>query len=287
MNILMTGRGTSGSWQIRGVQLGRALGATVMPEARDVAPYDAVVLVKRPPSDLLQRLHAAEVPIIWDVVDSYPQPRGNLWSREQCLAWLRAEVALIQPDGIVAATHEMRYDCKQFGVPTLTLPHHARPGLRRNPIHAEVRTVGYEGGEQYITRWRDHIEHECMRRGWRFEMQPAEMSDVDILVALRDDAGYAPRRWKSGVKLANAQGSGTPIVCCREAGYLENDSGGAQWADNPEQLRVAFDVLEPLAARRNASAKLLAAAPHLQTIAETYHRWLSQHFPTNGNRIAI
>lgn len=282
MEILVTGRGTGGSWGIRGVQLGRAMGATVMPEARDLAAHDVAVLVKRYTPDLLARLQEARkregLRIVWDIVDAWPQPRGNLWSREQCLAWLRAEVALIQPDGIVAATHEMRYDCKQFGLPTLTLPHHARPGLRRNPTHAEVRTVGYEGAEHYITRWRGHIEHECMRRGWRFEVQPAELADVDILVALRDDAGYAPRRWKSGVKLANAQGSGTPIVCCREAGYLENDSGGAQWADTPEQLRVAFEVLEPLAARRNASAKLLAAAPHLPAIAETYHQWLVSSF---------
>ena len=109
-------------------------------------------------------------------------------------------------------------------------------------------------------------------------MQPAELSDVDILVALRDEAGYAPRRWKSGVKLANAQGSGTPIVCCREAGYMECATGGEQWADTPQQLAHAFDVLAPVEARRNASAKLLAAAPHLPAIAETYHQWLRSSF---------
>jgi hypothetical protein len=286
MEILVTGRGTGGSWGIRGVQLGRAMGATVMPEARDLAAHDVAVLVKRYTPDLLERLHEARerdgLRIVWDVVDAWPQPRGNLWSREQCLAWLRAEIALVQPDGIVAATYEMLQDCKEFGVPVLLLPHHARPGLRRNPIRDRVRTVGYEGAPQYITRWRGHIEHECMRRGWCFEMQPAELSDVDILVALRDEVGYAPRKWKSGVKLANAQGSGTPVVCCREAGYLENDSGGALWADDPRQLANAFDILEPLAARRNAAAKLLAATPHLQTIAETYSTWLNETFPTSG-----
>lgn len=282
MKVLMTGRGSSGSWQVRGIQLGRAMGATVTPEARDTAAHDVAVLVKRYTPDLLARLHAAReregLRIVWDVVDAWPQPRGNLWSREECLRWLRAEIALIKPDGIVAATYEMRQDCMEFGVPVLTLPHHARPGLRRNPIRDQVRTVGYEGAPHYIARWRGHIEHECMRRGWRFEMQPAELSDVDILVALRDEVGYAPRKWKSGVKLANAQGSGTPVVCCREAGYLENDSGGALWADDPRQLANAFDVLEPLAARRNAAAKLLAATPHLQTIAETYSTWLRSNF---------
>lgn len=282
MEVLMTGRGTGGSWGIRGVQLGRAMGATVTPEARDLAAHGVAVLVKRYTPDLLARLHAARdrdgLRIVWDIVDAWPQPRGNLWRSSQCQDWLRSQVQIIQPDGIVAATHEMKRDCEHFGVPLIALPHHARPGMRRNPIRDVVRTVGYEGAPHYIERWRGHIEHECLRRGWRFEMQPAELADVDIVLALRDDAGYGPHAWKSNVKLANAQGSGTPIVCCREAGYLENDSGGALWADDPRQLGNAFDILEPLAARRNAAAKLFASTPYLQTLAETYATWLQSNF---------
>lgn len=278
MEVLMTGRGGSGSWQVRGIQLGRAMGATVMPGAREFAGYDVGVLVKRPVPGSIHGIHSAGIPLVYDVVDAWPQPTGNEWDREKSIAWLRWMMREVRPSGIVAATYEMLQDCKEFGVPTLLLPHHARPGLRRNPIRDQVRTVGYEGAPHYIARWREHIERECTRRGWRFEMQPAELSDVDILVALRDEVGYAPRNWKSGVKLANAQGSGTPIVCCREAGYRETHSHGEQWADTPEQLSIAFDVLEPLAARRNAAAKLLAATPHLQTIADTYSTWLRSNF---------
>lgn len=279
MRMLITGRGTSGSFTIRGVQLGQAIGAAVLRDARDISPYEAVVLVKRPTSELLWHIHGARVPLIWDVVDSYPQPHGNDWDRAQCLAWLHDTVTLIRPAGIVAATGEMARDLESMtDAPVLTLPHHARPGLRRNPIRDEVRTVGYEGAEHYITRWRGHIERECARRGWRFEMQPAELADVDIVLALRDATGYAPRSWKSNVKLANAQGSGTPIVCCREAGYMECATGGEQWADTPQQLAHAFDVLTPVEARRNASAKLRAATPHLHTIAETYRQWIQLNF---------
>lgn len=279
MEILMTGRGTSGSWQIRGVQLGRALGATVMPEALDVAGYGAAVVVKRPTPELLRRLHLAEVPIVWDVVDAWPQPSGNLWSGHACRYWLRNMVEHVRPAGIVAATQEMARDLAALtDIPVLALPHHARPGLRRNPIRAEVHTVGYEGGEQYIERWRPLIEAECARRGWSFVTQPAELADVDIVLALRDSTGYAPRAWKSNVKLANAQGSGTPIVCCNEAGYRETQSGGEQWADTPEQMSAAFDALTPQSSRLEASRKLLAATPHLQTIAETYASWLRSNF---------
>lgn len=278
MEILMTGRGVGGSWSIRGIQLGRAMGAVVIPEARDVAPYDLAVMVKRLSPALLQRIRSAELPLIWDVVDAYPQPAGNGWGRKDCMAWLGSFIALMRPSGIVAATQEMARDCERYGVPVLALPHHARPGLRRNPIRAEVRTVGYEGGEQYIERWRPAIEAECARRGWSFVPQPAELADVDIVLALRDSTGYAPRAWKSNVKLANAQGSGTPIVCCNEAGYQETQSGGEQWADTPQELSAAFDALTPQSARLEASSKLLAATPHLQTIAETYASWLRSNF---------
>lgn len=288
MEILVTGRGGSGAWQVRGIQLGRAMGVSVTPEAQDLAAHGIVVLVKRYTPDLLARIHAAReasgARIVWDVVDAWPQPEGNDWTVRQCQEWLRGIVLQIKPNGIVAATRDMSKDLKHFGIPTLWLPHHARPGLRRNPIRDEVRTVGYEGAEHYITRWRPIIEAECEKRGWSFVVNPAELADVDIVLALRDSTGYAPRSWKSGVKLANAQGSGTPVVCCREAGYLETDGGGAQWADNPEQLRVAFDVLTPQAARRNAAAKLLAGTLTLEDIADKYSSWLHSNFsePTNG-----
>lgn len=273
----MTGRGTSGSWQIRGVQLGQPIGAAVVPNALDVATYDLAVLVKRPTSDLLQRLRSARVRIVWDVVDAYPQPAGNDWKKERCLDWLAEMFVMIRPVGIVAATEAMADDCDRFGVPVLALPHHARPGLRLNPIRP-VKVVGYEGGEQYLGRWREVIEAECARRGWQFQTQPAELADVDIMLALRDNDGYAARHWKSNVKLANAQGSGTPVICGREAGYLETQSGAERWADTPAELTSAFDALEPTEIRFAASRTLKDAAPSLDSIATTYLQWLRSKF---------
>jgi len=277
MELLITGRGTSGSWAIRGVQLGGAIGGNVLPNPADVGAYDLAVLVKRPTTEILERMHCARLRIIWDVVDAWPQPQGNDWSRQRCIAWLVEMVMRIRPAGIVAATQEMARECERFGVPVLTLPHHARPGLRMNPIRP-VKVVGYEGGEQYIARWRPVIEFECARRGWQFVTQPAELADVDIVLALRDAGGYAPRNWKSNVKLANAQGSGTPVVCCREAGYLETQSGAERWADTAEELSAAFDSLESTQDRIEVSRRLAAAAPHIDPLASTYLQWLRSKF---------
>lgn len=277
MNLLVTGRGTSGSWQVRGVQLGASLGATVLPLAVDFDPFDAVVIVKRPPADMAMSAQLAGVPIIHDIVDAWPQPLGNTWDRATCMAWLRQQVLAIRPAGIVAATRAMAADCAEFGVPVLALPHHARPGLDVNPIRETVQIVGYEGGEGYISGWRATIEAECKRRGWRFVVNPGRLADVDIVLALRGATGYAPRHWKSNVKLANAQGSGTPFIGCREAGYLETAVGTCEkWADTPEELARAFDALTPQGERRRAAQWMLAVAPRLTAVADQYYHWLEK-----------
>ena len=44
MKILITGRGTSGSWKIRGEQLGQAIGATVAEQRVHVHDFHATIL---------------------------------------------------------------------------------------------------------------------------------------------------------------------------------------------------------------------------------------------------
>ena len=102
MNVLVTGRGKSGSWRVRGEQLGKAIGADVTPNALDVAAHDVVVMVKRLRHDIIDRARRADVPLVWDVVDAWPQPEGNLWDRNACMAWLRSQIAMVKPQGIVA-----------------------------------------------------------------------------------------------------------------------------------------------------------------------------------------
>ncbi len=281
MKVLITGRGTSGSFQIRAVQLGKAIGATVIPNASDIdiRAHDLVVLVKRPAPGLVERIRRAGKPLVWDVVDAWPQPEGNRWTHKQCMAWLDGQIKALNPAAIVCATDEMRADCGLLTMrPRIWLPHHGRPGMAVNPIRERVQTVAYEGGVAYLSGWLKTIEGECACRGWRFQVAPKRLSDVDIVLALRTDAGYAPRNWKSNVKLANAQATGTPIIACREAGYLETDNGGVRWADTPAELAQAFDALTPRIARAQAAVQLLRDEPfvRLDRIAKEYAGWLSQ-----------
>lgn len=279
LNLLFTGSGRSGSWQIRGEQLGRAVGATVLPNAVDVDNFDLVVVVKRVPPELLMRLHAAHVKFVWDIVDAWPQPFGNAWSREEARAWLKQELARVRPFAVVAATRAMAEDVRHIAphIHAFALPHHARPGIEVNPVREHVAAVGYEGGEAYIARWRKDVERECAARGWRFVVNPNSLAELDIVLALRDAAGYAPRHWKSNVKLANAQASGTPFIGVAERGYTETAVVGCErFVATPKELALALDALTPLRERRRVSGWMSAVAPLLPATAQDYKLWLAE-----------
>jgi len=277
MRILATGKGTSGSWRIRGDQLGAAIGATVAPMATDaqIKVADLVVLVKRAPEELLARLRRSGKRIVLDVVDCWPQPDGNVWNGPQVIGWLHAQIKHIRPHAIVTATERMRSDLAFTG-PSLALPHHARPGAQINPIREQVQTVGYEGDERYLGACRRVLEDECAARGWRFVVNPPQLADLDIVVALREGiwTGYAPRHWKSNVKLANAQATGTPCILSPECGYEETATGAEYWATTRADLRTALDWLTPHENRLEVSKRLLRAPVGIDTIAATYRSWL-------------
>jgi len=257
MNVLFTGRGTSGSWQIRGEQIAAAMGAKAQPMAPRQAAH-AVVGIKRLP-DRLVTAHAY-APMLWDVVDAWPQPEGNAWGRSRCLEWLSGELARIKPAAVIAATDQMRKDVESLGVQAFWLRHHHRPKIKPNPIRAHIETVGYEGSAQYLSAALPGILRQTMAIGAKFVINPAHLADVDVVLAFRNSKGYAPRSWKSGVKLANAHGSGTPFIGCEEAGYLEIATGVEYWAEDEEGLGVALAWLADQSVREQISDRFRRAA---------------------------
>src|SRR6185295_13656223 len=126
----IVGNGTSGSWKIRGEQLGHDINAIVNPRPELFKHFKLAIVVKRPNKGTLAQLRAADTRIIWDIVDAWPQPEGNTWQAMACFRWLNDQIRLIQPDAIVAATRAMADDLRAVGFtgPVLALPHHARPG---------------------------------------------------------------------------------------------------------------------------------------------------------------
>ena len=263
MNLLFTGRGGAGSWECRGVQLGAALGAVVKPYASkaDVKAADMAIVVKRTPAEVLSAVRAAGRRWAYDIVDAYPQPASAKWSRWQAIQWVREHIASLAPDAVIWPTQKMREDC-DTGMPGLVLPHHHRPGIKNNPIRPEVKLVGYEGAPHYLADWEGALHRECLKRGWRFVLNPKHLADLDIVVAVRggDWDGYVQQNWKSGIKLANAHASGTPFVGAQEAGYIETSTGCEYWAHDKAGLAVCFDWLADQGARELIHDRFTAAA---------------------------
>lgn len=262
-NLLFTGRGSSGSYTVRAEQLGAACGAEVKANASltDCQAADLIVVVKRTPPALLQNIRASKRPWVLDVVDFYPQPASYVWSKSEAVTWVRQQIKALSPDALIWPNRQMAEDC-DIALPSVVLKHHHRPGLRCNPIRESVQTVGYEGSARYLERWADALEKECARRGWRFVVNPDDLTALDIVVAFRSGRwdGYVSRHWKSAVKLANAHGSGTPFVGQKECGYLETASGAEYWAETPKELATCFDWLTPQDNRQLVSDRFLQKA---------------------------
>jgi hypothetical protein len=264
MNLLFTSRSTkSGSWRIRGEQLGEACGAAVIPMASlaQCKAAAAIVVVKKCNGAMLEAIRASGRPWAFDVVDAYPQPLCANWGRAESIEWVQQRIRHLSPTAVIWPNQKMREEC-DTGLPGIVLPHHHRPGIAVNPVREQVQVVAYEGEPAYLGGLRAVIEAECERRGWRFVVNPGRLADVDIVIAMRAGVGmsYAARHWKSNVKLANAHGSGTPFIGNRECGYLESASGCEYWADSPRELITAMNWLTSQSAREQVSDRFRQVA---------------------------
>lgn len=283
MNVLFTGRGGAGSWAIRGEQIGRELGALVQPMAslEECSRADIIVVVKRIPDPLLERIRRSGRPWVYDIVDAYPQPECSTWNKSASLAWLDATLERLRPNAVIWPNQRMQSDFEEdwrtADIPRgVSIPHHHRPGIAQNPIRERIERIGYEGSPAYIEGWRKAIDRQCKRIGAEFVLNPKRLADVDVVLALRDKkhSGYPQMHWKSNVKLANAQGSGTPFVGVPEPAYRETCSGAEVWAEFEHDLAFALDRHQPQNLRRALSVSLMRAALPVEHIAQRYRDFL-------------
>lgn len=220
MNVLIVGADTYGSWQMRGLQLGKAIGArvTLGPSADDWAWADLVVLVKR--AAMQFQAHAARFrgPVVWDALDFWTQPEQNGEPIEQRIEQARHVVRTAGVSVTVGATRAMADD-----LGGVYLSHHCRLGLLPTPPRKQAQVVGYDGQKKYLGLWAKALESSCAELGLRFVVNPPKLSDVDALVSFRDGKwdGEVCRQWKSGVKQVNAICAGRPILSQPSAAQSE------------------------------------------------------------------
>ncbi len=273
MNVLMIGGG-KGSWEVRGRQLGKAIGARIsaQPSDDDVRWADVVVLIKRAGAVWASFVHRFDKPIVWDALDFWAQPQENGLSESQARAMLQAHIRVIRPSLVIGATEAMAQ-----AAGGVYLPHHSRPGLTPAPARDVVTTVGYEGTRKYLGRWGHAVQKECDRRGWRFVINPPDLRECDILVAFRDGEwdGWMCREWKSGVKMVNAGVAGRPIISDESAARREILPHGCV-IGSPDDIWDAFELWAPLDKRQSAvvGGEDSAYAYSLGAIAREYRQIL-------------
>lgn len=261
MKLLITGKGKAGSWIIRGEQLGKAMGATVKPNATlaDMRAHDAVLVIKRVPDETLLNLWRSGVPWIYDIVDAYPQPLCSVWTEAQCKAWLRDLLKKLKPNGVIFPNRKMREDWGVSGGQVVY--HHHRPDITQHKPPERIRIVGYEGSAKYLDEWLQPIMYLCTKRKIEFRVNPTHIADLDVVLAMRGGEwdGYAQRNWKSNVKLANAHAAGLPFIGLPEAGYQETACGAEYWAEDVAGVSRALDWLDDVGVRQEVAAQFKAS----------------------------
>jgi hypothetical protein len=272
MNILVVGQGPKpvGSWIMRGIQLGAALGARVVqtPTPEDWRWASLAILVKNHALPLVAQAQAAGVPIIWDALDFWRQPAENRWTEAQARQGLAAALRVMRPVLTIGATR-----AQAEAAAGRYLVHHSRGGLVPTEARATVTTVGYDGSPSYLGRWHGWLASACHRRGWSFVMNPQDLAAMDLLVAFRDGVfdGWPCREWKSGVKLVNAIAAGRPILSQPSAAWAELTPMGSILSTVAE-LDAALDEWTPYPMRRAVveSSKTRAEMFHVEHVAADY-----------------
>lgn len=266
-----------GAWQIRGRQLGDALGArwSAKPKPADWARAEVIVLVKRAAAVWFEQARTAGrrgARLVWDVLDYWPQPAGN----QRPLDYLAHEIGVLARElrvgRLVGATQAMA-----SAIGGDYLPHHHRLGLVPGAVRERLEVVAYEGSERYLGPWRPALEAACAERGLRFVINPDDLRDADLVVAFRGGKWDGPvcRRWKSGVKLVNALVAGRPVLTQPSAAVDEIKPVG-QTLEALEDLGPAIDAWrDPV--RRTAAvlmARRRAEEFDLLRIADRYRHIL-------------
>lgn len=275
MNILMVGTG-KGSWSIRGVQLGAAMGARVVtePSDADIRWADVVVLVKRAGEKYAKRVHAIGRPLVWDALDCWQQPAMHRLDEKHATDWLKNLVRFIQPTVTIGATEAMAR-----AVEGVYVPHHGWAGLIPAPARKTVQTVAYQGNPMYLGKWAGAITAECQKRGWSFVVNPPDLGQADILVAFRDGQwdGWICRQWKSGVKVVNAICAGRPILTQACAAFDELQPAGTT-VEDVSRIGDALDVYSVLEKRQLAVELSVreSADFSVQAVADEYQAILTQ-----------
>jgi hypothetical protein len=238
------------------------------------------VLVKRAIVPFGQMAKQTGKPIAWDALDFWQQPAQNQLNSAQAVTLARTYIDAVRPTLVIGATEAMAQ-----ALDGVYLPHHTWRGLEPMASRPEMGIVAYQGNPLYLGRWFVELQRACAARGWRFVVNPDQLWQADLIVALRDGPwdGWICREWKSGVKLANAIAAGRPVLTQdtaamrelrRQARVIEDASliSTPPWTigriQRPDRTRMTSVAAAP---------KPCACRPSRNSTGRSWPRWESPH----------
>lgn len=276
MKITFAGHESKGAWVLRAKQIAPYLNARLDPNFTN-NKCDLLILVKKPEPPILKKIVKSKVPIIWDIQDSWPQTLTNNLSqssREDFLNYYSDLLDKIKPKIIISATSQMKKDMEELGYRSVIINHHCRKDINLNPIRNELNIVGIEGNPKQFGNWIDRMTNICNKINLTFKYNLDTTKDklhlFDLVVNIRAHNGYGAKYWKSNIKLANAHGSGTPAICSREQGYLDNACGYERWADTEEEIIAAIEELRPYEVRKEIHEQFLRYKISIEDVVKEY-----------------
>lgn len=294
MRLLFISDKPAGSFVMRGQQIAacrKDWHAVLAPSRHDLAGADAVVIVKRVALDTLAMIRETGLPIVYDPLDFWPQPKAwwrlssraqRIGSRDEAAMLFRDHFATYAPDLILSVTQKMADDLSVLGYPTATIYHHADPRLSDAESYArerdgQAKALLYFGNRAYLREWRAIIDDAAKSAGARFmTLDPskggfARPPAANAMIAVRGgrDGCWISRSWKSNVKAATAAQLGLPLIAWPEAAYRET-APEAYWFEDRASLRTA--VAEAMSAEARPVQHRFTA----ETAADAYERIIGE-----------
>lgn len=218
MKVLFCGGSPrSGSWAMRGEQIARAGGwkAHNNPTDEQIAECDIAVIVKKSPSELVDRIHAAKKTLVYDILDFWPQKEEQPKDLADGMLLAKKQISKIRPHAIIAANKCMANDLRGCADVVIAIYHHYR--LDAHPARGG-NVIYYDGFLGHLGKWGAALDYVARQHGYKFAVgQPKD--DAAALFSARDN--NLAIRWKSNVKAANAHGYAIPLITRPENGVLE------------------------------------------------------------------
>lgn len=229
------------------------------PTREEMDGYGAIVLVKQAKPSILADIDDAckcnDSFFFYDMLDFWGQDKYK--TEEESLEILHSHIMklfmLDEGVDVFIAPNQCMFE-SMLSLPIIgkcdvyKIPHHYDPNLPTPAYNSQVKNLVYYGDGRYIANWYLQIVRACGEAGWNFLINPQDLSCASAMIGARNGEYncWINRNWKSGVKLATAEGLGIPFVHTQESSYMEYATENTHLFADEDELAEILVRLKPI-----------------------------------------